>query len=114
MQHYFSDFLMPSIDSFRLRGSYRLSQFMDETIHAVTLSYERALPISSYPEWLSWNVYIHPENGKVNKVFLVKQTDSTHQQQLTWRCEKGCLIRTFERDSTGSLHLLEEKEYSWE
>jgi hypothetical protein len=107
------DFFSPSIDSNRLGGKYRLSKFMDETIHAVTLSYERTTPITTFPEWNNWNVYIEPETGVVKKLFLVKKTDSTHLQQLTWKHGKSCLIRDFSLDSTGKLVLNKEQEYIW-
>ena len=109
----FKDFFSPTIDSNRLAGTYRLSKFMDETIHAITLSYERKTPIIAFPEWNNWNVYIEPETGMVKKLFLVKKIDSTHLQQLTWKHGKNCLIRDFNLDSTGNLVLYKEQEYIW-
>jgi hypothetical protein len=109
----FQDFFTPPIDSIRLGGTYRLSKFMDETIHAVTLSYERNTPITTFPEWNNWNVYIEPETGTVKKLFLVKKLDISHLQQLTWKHGQGCLIRDFDLDSTGQMVLKKEQEYSW-
>ena len=86
---------------------------MDETIGLLTLMYERIKPADSLPSWLGWNVYIKPETGMVEKIYLNKQLDSVKSQQLIWTHGKGCQIRTFGISENGSTELINELRVKW-
>lgn len=107
------DFFDPVIDSNNVVNAYNETRFIDETINAVTISCELKLPLNKYPYWLSWNIYIDPETGKIKKVYLIKQISKEQTQQLTWNSNHGCQIRNFFADSSGNKKLMYETEYIW-
>lgn len=113
LKNNFMAFLEPVIDSVYSTKFFKATEFMDETIGMVTLMFERKNIINHFPDWLGWNVYIKPETGIVEKIYLHKQVDSSHTQQFIWTHDKGCQIRTFEINSSGAPELLEEQRVTW-
>jgi len=66
-------FLSPLIDSISLRDLFAEKSFMDQTINAVTLSYD---PVKKLPDSMKlnhWDVYIDPQKGTVQRVYMVKE-----------------------------------------
>lgn len=113
LHHTYAALLNPIIDSTRLGNSVTVVKFMDETLHAITLSYDLKNKITTYPDWNSWIVYINPETSEIKKIYLTKLIDASHRQQITWTPSEGCLMRTFETDSNGSLKLINETIDRW-
>lgn len=95
-------FLSPIIDSISLHEFFEEESFMDQTINAVTLSYD---PLKKLPDSMKlthWDVYIDPQNGTVQRVYIVKEESAngvTLTTQLTWKVNKWCSIRTIEQQS---------------
>ena len=80
-------FLWPKIDSLHMAAYFRETAFVDQTINAVTFSYE---PKTQLPDTMmvqNWDVYIDPETNSIRRVFIVKKRtveDVTLTEQLTW------------------------------
>ncbi len=95
-------FLSPLIDSISLHEFFEEESFMDQTINAVTLSYD---PVKKLPDSMKlthWDVYIDPQKGTVQRVYIVKEetaNGATLTTQLTWKANKWCSIRTIEQQS---------------
>jgi hypothetical protein len=88
-----AEFLTPVIDSTSLIKNFMESKFFDQSINAVTLTYE---PVKSKPDSISlvnWTVYINKETGNVNRIYMVKKKENT-TTQLTWLSDKWCKIIT--------------------
>ena len=95
-------FLNPLIDSISLHQFFAEESFMDQSINAVTLSYD---PIKKLPDSIKlthWDLYIDPQKGTVQRVYIVKEdtvNGATLTTQLTWKANKWCSIRTIEQQS---------------
>ena len=93
-------FLSPLIDSISLHEFFEEASFMDQTINAVTLSYD---PVKKLPDSMKlthWDVYIDPQKGTVQRVYIVKEETLNGvalTTQLTWKANKWCSIRTIEQ-----------------
>ena len=93
-------FLSPVIDSISMQNFFAEKSFMDQTINAVTLSYD---PVKKLPDSMKlnhWDVYIDPQKGTVQRVYMVKEeiiNGITITTQLTWKVNKWCSIRTIEQ-----------------
>ena len=104
-------FLSPLIDSISLRDLFAEKSFMDQTINAVTLSYD---PVKKLPDSMKlnhWDVYIDPQKGTVQRVYIVKEeiiNGTTVTTQLTWKVNKWCSIRTIEQQPKIAPHVKEE------
>lgn len=89
-------FLNPVIDSISMHNFFAEKSFMDQTINAVTLSYD---PIKKLPDSMKlnhWDVYIDPQKNTVQRVYMVKEEIvnwTTITTQLTWKVNKSCSIR---------------------
>ena len=93
-------FLSPVIDSISLHSFFEEKSFMDQTINAVTLSYD---PVKKLPDAMKlthWDIYIDPQKGTVQRVYIVKEeiiNGVTLTTQLTWKSNKWCSVRTIEQ-----------------
>jgi hypothetical protein len=93
-------FLNPVIDSISMQNLFKESSFMDQTINAITLSYD---PIKKLPDSMKlnhWDVYIEPQKNTVQRIYIVKEeiiNGTTVTTQLTWKVNKECRIRTIEQ-----------------
>lgn len=85
-------FLSPEIDSVYLRKYFNGSTFLDQTVNAVTLTYEVKPQFMNQTPLRQIGVYISPETSKVERVYLVKETDD-ETQQLTWKSGRWFTIR---------------------
>jgi len=93
-----SDFLSPLIDSVSMAQYYTVKKFFDQTLGSVTLTYEANADLPKENPWLSWNIYIDPENGKVQKIYLVKRINENKKLQLSWNCKSHCSITGIEEE----------------
>ncbi len=89
-------FLRPVIDSVSMQKYFTEKSFLDQTINALTLSYDVKSTIPDSIKLNHWDVYIDPQKGTVQRIFLVKDEVVDGQNiitQLTWKVNKWCSIR---------------------
>lgn len=93
-------FLSPLIDSNTMQKYFAEKSFLDQTINAVTLSYD---PVKRLPDSIKlnhWDVYIDPQKNTVQRIYMVKEeiiNETTITTQLTWKVNKWCSIRTIKQ-----------------
>lgn len=86
-------FLSPKIDTTNLVSIFKETKFMDNTLNAITLTYDA---IKTLPDSLAlrhWDVYIDPETNNIRKIYMVKQLPQQITEQLTWIAGKQCNIK---------------------
>jgi hypothetical protein len=108
------EFLKPEIDSVNLTALFTEKSFFDQSINAVTFTYE---PIVKLPDTLKlrhWDVYIDPESNKVKRIYLLKETDKTKTLQLTWLSGQWCKIVSIITDEKGSSKIEKEEKLVWD
>lgn len=104
-----SDFYTPEIDSNNLASLFAEKKFMDQTLNAVTFTYD---PISTLPDTFSlrhWDVYVDPESQKVTRVYILKKLPQNKMQQLTWNTGKGCNIKIISEDTVHGKPIIEKQ-----
>ena len=110
-------FLNPVITETSLTRHFYETKFNDQTLNAVTFTYD---PINKIPDSISlrhWDVYVNPETGKVTKVYMVKETNENNDHitwQLTWQSNKMAKIVTILQKQDGSAELLKEVSLIWD
>jgi hypothetical protein len=109
-----AEFLNPVIDTVNLTAWFNETKFLDQTVNAVTFTYE---PKATLPDTLylqRWDVYIDPETGKVRRVYLVKKPAIDKTLQLTWQSNKWCSIVTLNNKPGGSTTVEKEEKILWD
>ena len=110
-------FLDPMINETNLRKYFNETKFQDQTLNAVTFTYDPIIKIPDSITLRHWDVYIEPETGKVAKVYLVKnlnEQNKSYTQQLTWHTDKLAKITTLLNKSDGSMELIKEVVFIWD
>ena len=90
-------FLHPVIDSISMRNYFTEKSFMDQTINAITFSYDAKMKLPDSIKLNHWDVYIDPQKNNVQRIYLVKEETINGKSittQLTWKVNKWCSIRT--------------------
>jgi len=90
-------FLHPVIDSNSMQNFFTEKSFMDQTINAITLSYDPKTKVPDSIKLNHWDVYIDPQKNKIQRIYLVKEefiNGESVTTQLTWKVNKWCSIRT--------------------
>lgn len=108
-----NEFITPEIDSTNLIQLFLEKKFVDQSLDAVTLTYE---PIKKLPDSLnlsSWTVYIEPETGNVKRIYLVK-TKETKTTQLTWNSNANCKMVYLTSNADGSFVVDKEVKINWD
>ncbi len=108
-----ADFLTPEIDSVNMIQLFKESKFLDQTLDAVTLSYD---PIYTLPDSVTlkhWDIYINPETGEVTRLYMLKKLSPSITQQLTWQVGKSCTILTISEDVKGNVVIDKEVTIKW-
>lgn len=108
-----AEFLTPLIDSTNLNTLFVEKSFKDESLNAVTLTYD---PVKKIPDSLtltSWTIYINPETGNVKRIYLTKVKDN-HTTQLTWNSDKNCKMVYLLTDEKGGFTIEKEVLISWD
>ncbi|MEO8174507.1 MAG: hypothetical protein ABI581_15535 [Sediminibacterium sp.] len=109
-----ADFLSPEIDSLNLTSLFSETKFIDQTLDALTLSYD---PIKTLPDSFSlrhWDIYIDPKQGTVKNIYILKKTTGNKIQQLTWIARKSCNIKTIFEDAGGRPSIEKEITIKWD
>jgi len=110
-------FLTPVINETSFTQYFKETRFKDQTLNAVTFTYD---PINIIPDSIAlrhWDVYVDPETGNVIKVYIVKQIKDNNQifiQQLTWQTNKQAKIVTILIKPDDNMDLLKEVVYTWD
>jgi hypothetical protein len=93
-----SPFLQPVIDSATLSNYFTEKSFLDQTINAVTFSYDAKNKVPDSIKLNHWDVYVDPQKNTVERIYLVKEEETADDKsittQLTWKVNKWCSIRT--------------------
>ncbi len=105
------EFLQPEIDSANLISLFTEKSFMDQSINAITLTYE---PISTLPDSMKlirWDIYIDPKSNKVKRVYMVKEVDANRTLQLTWLSDQWCKIVSIIANEKGESKIEKEEKF---
>ena len=109
-------FLTPVIGETNLMPYFTETRFNDQTINAITFTYEPSQTLPDSIPLRQWSVYVDPEKSVVSKIYMVKQLKEKDQnltQQLTWQSNKSAKISTILNKADGNLELLREEEFVW-
>jgi len=109
-----TDFLSPEIDSANLISVFSETKFLDQTLDAITFTYD---PIKLLPDSFllkHWDVYIDPNSGQVKQVYLLKKLEGNRTQQLTWLSGKSCNIKIITDDANGNSSVEKEISIKWD
>ncbi|CAN5746396.1 hypothetical protein BH11BAC4_BH11BAC4_11550 [soil metagenome] len=110
----FGMFLSPVIDSMSLSPLFAEKKFFDQTIDAITLTYD---PLKILPDSFllqRWDVYIDPEKNTVRRIYLLKKTPDHKTIQLTWQSDIQCKVVTISDDTEGNAHVEKEVTIKWD
>lgn len=80
-------FIIKSWSDTIIKNNYDQARFYDQSIPAVTLSYDQKRDGIAQHNLKSWTVYIHPVSEKIENVLLRKEDGNT-VEQLTWEPKK--------------------------
>ncbi len=108
------EFLHPEIDTANLTTFFTEKRFLDQTINAVTFTYEASAPLPDSMKLTHWDVYIDPEANTVKRIYLVKQISNSTLLQLTWIANKWCKITTIVTDENGVSTVEKEEKIIWD
>ena len=110
------NFLSPTINETNLTEYFKETSFNDLTLNTITLTYD---PIKTLPDSIRlthWDVYINPETGKVQKIYMVKQLKKNRDyltEQLTWQTNKSATITTLTNKDGNKSKLLQVDKFIW-
>lgn len=115
IRNWATPFLQPLLDSATLYDHFIEKSFLDKTIDAFTIIYERKESSAAQTPWQLCNLYIDPENNHVEKIYLVKDSFADGKSittQLTWTLKDKAIIRTLIPDNNGN-YSIDEKIMIW-
>ncbi|MEO6548406.1 MAG: hypothetical protein ABIN94_10415 [Ferruginibacter sp.] len=110
-------FLTPEINETGLTKYFKQTKFHDQTLNAITFTYD---PVGKLPDSLPlrhWDVYIDPETGNVMKVYIVKgmsRQGRSYTEQLTWQTGQSAKISSFLNKPDGSMELIKDMIVKWD
>lgn len=105
------EFLQPEIDSLNLVSFFTEKSFLDQSINAVTLTYEPKDILPDSIQLRRWDIYIDPKTNNVKRIYLVKEPDKTKTLQLTWSTNQWCKIVTIVTDANGVSKIEKEEKF---
>ena len=109
-------FLTPEIDSASLSSYFEGTSFFDQSVNAITLTYEAN---SKIPEGISlkhMDIYIHPVLHEITRVYMVKEMtvmNGFQTLQLTWNPGKNCSKLTITQEK-GKEPMVKEESMIWD
>jgi hypothetical protein len=107
-----ASFLVPEIDSVSMSPFFSEKSFLDQTINAFTFSYDPKTVLPDSLHLTHWDVYINPQTGEVQRIYLVKETIEDNKNittQLTWVTNGWYSIRTITQKPGTEPDIKEEK-----
>lgn len=108
------EFLHPEIDSLNLVTFYTEKSFLDQTINAVTFTYDPSALLPDSMKLKHWDVYIDPDANTVKRIYMVKEISKTKTLQLTWINNQWCKITTIITDENGLSTIEKEEKLVWD
>jgi hypothetical protein len=108
------EFLRPEIDSLNLVSLFTEKSFLDQSIGAVTFTYDPSGPLPDTMTLSHWDVYIDPGSGKVKRIYMVKDMSKTKTLQLTWQSGEWCKITSITIDQKGIQAVEKEEKITWD
>jgi len=109
-----AEFLQPEIDSANLLSMFTEKSFLDQSINAVTLTYEPFVSLPDSMKLRHWDVYLDPTTNKVKRIYMVKEISKTKTLQLTWVNDKWCKITSIITDGNGVSGVEKEEKITWD
>ena len=109
-----AEFLHPEIDSTNLVTLFAEKSFLDQSLGAVTFTYDAAVTLPDSMKLKHWDVYIDPKTNKVTRVFMVKEPGKSKTLQLTWLSGQSCKIITVGTDPNGVMKVEKEEKLIWD
>ncbi len=109
-----AEFLQPEIDSLSLIAFYTETKFFDQSVNAVTFTYDAKPALPDSAALRHWDVYIDPGTGKVKRIYMVKNIAANKTLQLTWQSSKWCKTVTLIPKPDGSSSVEKEEKILWE
>ena len=109
-----AEFLNPRIDSTNLVTLFAGKSFLDQSLNAVTFTYDAAVVLPDIMKLKHWDVYIDPKTSKVKRIFMVKEIDKTRMLQLTWMNGQWCKITTIGTDANSVMKVEKEEKLIWD
>lgn len=117
IRNYVQPFLTPIIDSALITSYFKQRSFMDQTINAVTFTYDT--PSSSLPDSINLkecDVYVDPDRNSVTRIYMLKSVPGDRRSldsQLTWKTGKSFSIRTIVEEQ-GKPAVIKEQIIKWD
>lgn len=108
------EFLEPEIDSANLISLFTEKSFLDQSINAVTFTYEASVPLPDTMKLIHWDVYIDPKASTVKRIYMVKQISKSTLLQLTWVTNQWCKIVSIATDENGVSKIEKEEKIIWD
>jgi hypothetical protein len=105
------EFLQPEIDSANLITLFTEKSFMDQSIDAVTFTYDPTAILPDSMKLKHWDVYIDPKSNKVKRIYMVKDVDKNKILQLTWISNQWCKITSIVTDEKGESKIEKEEKF---
>ncbi|MEP7237086.1 MAG: hypothetical protein ABI685_04455 [Ferruginibacter sp.] len=109
-----AEFLHPEIDSSNLVSLFTEKSFLDQSIYAITFTYDASVPLPDSMQLKHWDVYIDPEFNTVKRIYMVKEISKTLTLQLTWVSKKWCKITSIVTDKNGETKVEKEEKIIWD
>jgi hypothetical protein len=116
MKKLLDPFLSATINETNLVEFFTETKFNDQTLNAITFTYDPSRIIPDSISLRHWDIYINPETGIVEKVYIVKNSKegkNNFTQQLTWKSNEMAKITTILNKEDGNKELLKEVVYTW-
>ena len=108
------EFLQPEIDSVNLITLFTEKSFLDQTLNAITITYDPAVPLPDTFKLKHWDVYIDPDLNTVKRIYMVKEMSKTSLLQLTWVNNRWCKITYIVTDEKGVSTIEKEEKLVWD
>lgn len=109
-----AEFLHPEIDTVNLVKLFSEKKFMDQSIDAITFTYDAVSSLPDSMPLVHWDVYIEPLSGKVKRIYLVKNNGADKTIQLTWIADKWCSINYIRDQPNGGSIIEKQEKITWE
>jgi hypothetical protein len=110
----FEEYFSPFIDSSEYAVFFSEKKFLDESIGAITLSYDSNGNTPDSINWKHWDIYIDPETNQIKRIYLVKKINNYKTRQLTWIPRISCRAITINEDIVNHKSTVEdEKIIKW-
>lgn len=111
------DFTSFEINTNNLSDFFSEAKFNDESTEAITFTYTPKGPLPDSIAVKHWDVYINPANGRVKRIYVVKQlvqNGINYIQQLTWQTDKWARITTIQNLDGGVSKIVSDTKIIWD